>query len=198
MKKNIFKNSGFTILETMIAVSLFIVVVMVGMNALLNTNVINQKSQSLRSIMDNLSFIMEDMSKNLRTGYHYQCFRRGVDTTLSSGTLGSPRSCADGWALSFEPAGGSTASNADQVAYSLSGGKIFKSIDGITTAMIQLTPDEVVINSISSFSVLGAEPPAGNKQQPLVTIRLIGTITVKNVVTPFYLQTSVSQRFIDV
>jgi len=32
-----------------------------GMNALLNANVLHKKSQSMRSIMDNLSFIMEDM-----------------------------------------------------------------------------------------------------------------------------------------
>ena len=62
---------------------------------------------------------------------------------------------------------------------------------------MQLTPDEVVINSISSFSVLGAEPPPGDSQEPFVTIRLVGKITTQNVTTPFSLQTSVSQRLID-
>jgi len=64
---------------------------------------------------------------------------------------------------------------------------------------VQLTPEEVSINSVSGFTVLGAEPSTtGDTQEPLVTIRLVGTITFKNVVTPFSLQTSVSQRLIDI
>ena len=66
-------SKGYTIIETMISVSLFLVIVMAGMGALLNSNLLHQKSRDMRSIMDNLSFIMEDLSKNLRTGYNYHC-----------------------------------------------------------------------------------------------------------------------------
>lgn len=206
-------SAGFTILETMIAISLFVSVVMVGMTALLNVNVVNQKSQGMRSIMDNLSFIMEDMSRNIRTGYHYRCY----DSTLvwnqsfaQTAGLNTPRSCAGGGVLVFEEARGHTPTSTvpdtnatDQWIYqvvSSDGGvtyNINKSIDG-GSSWVQLNPTEVVLSSVSGFSVLGAEPPSGNTQQPLVTIRLIGTITIKNVVTPFNLQTSVSQRLIDV
>ena len=47
----------------MISISLFLVVVVFGMNALLNANVVHQKSQDMRSILDNLSFILEDMGE---------------------------------------------------------------------------------------------------------------------------------------
>src|SRR5665647_2970799 len=84
-------NQGYTIIETMMAVSLFIIIVMMGMNALLNANVLHKKSQSMRSIMDTLSFIMEDMGRNMRTGINYHCAINGDFTNLTA-----PQSCASG------------------------------------------------------------------------------------------------------
>ena len=195
------KSSGYTIIETMIAVSLFIIVITAGMSALLNANVLHQKSIATRSIVDNLNFVLEDMSRNIRTGYHYHCFVSGdVIPDTTSAVPSTPKSCASGWALAFEPAAGSTTNNDDQWVYYINNGKIFKSTSGPYSAanFIQLTPDEVVIDAVSSFAVLGAEAPStGDKQQPFVVIKLVGSINSNNAVTPFSLQTSASQRFID-
>lgn len=193
------QNTGYTIIETMIAVSLFIVVVMAGMGALLNANLLHGKSQNMRSIMDNLSFIMEDMSKNLRTGSDYHCF----SGTVPSGSP-DPQSCDDGGTgISFK-----SHPDEEQWVYykdvTANGFGIFKKVG--TADAVQLTPDEVVIdNSVSPFSVLGAEPylssctSPSDCQQPFVTIRLVGKIRLKEgVETPFSLQTSVSQRMIDI
>lgn len=196
-KKNLKTKGGYTIIETMIAISLFLIVVTIGMDSLLNANLIHKKSQDMRSILDNLSFIMEDMSRNIRTGYSYYCIT-GVDTLSSVSNPKSGQSC---WGIAFEPATGDTANNNDQWVYAIdSSNHIIKSTQGpyIASNFIQLTPDEVVIDSISSFSVLGAEPPSGNEQEPFVIIRLSGKINYRNVVTPFSLQTSVSQRVIDI
>jgi hypothetical protein len=187
----------------MIAVSLFLVIIMAGMGALLNANLLHQKAGSMRSIMDNLSFVMEDMSRNIRTGYNYHCFETGETIPSStSATMSTPKSCANGWAISFESDTGDTANNDDQWVYYIDGtGKIFKSTIGpySASAFTQITPDEVVVSSASGFSVLGAEKlSTGNQAQPFVTIRLVGTITFKNVTTPFSLQTSASQRVIDI
>ena len=199
-RKALSKAKGYTIIETMIAVSLFITIIMAGMGTLLNANLVHKKSQNMRSIMDNLSFVLEDMSRNIRTGYNYHCF---ISTdTIPSGTdpvVSTPNSCPSGWALAFESATGSTGDHNDQWLYYISNGKIFKSTVGpyAASSFVQLTPDEVVINPISGFSVLGAEPISTNNQQPFVGIKLVGTVTLKNVVTPFSLQTSASQRLID-
>ncbi|MBI3888491.1 hypothetical protein HY311_01725 [Candidatus Nomurabacteria bacterium] len=190
MQKNIIKKeSGYTILETMIAISLFIVIVMAGMGALLNANLLSKKSQSMRSIMDNLSYVVEDMGRNLRTGYAYHCI---ADGNL---TLTTPLSCASGGGISFKSSLGG------QWVYYIGtyAGKpgIFKSVDGGVT-FVQMNPDEVTLSAVSGFSVLGAEPPAGDTQQPFVTIKLVGTITLNaTTTTTFSLQTSVSQRVID-
>jgi len=195
------RQNGYTIIETMIAVSVFLVVAMYGMDSLLSANLLHQKSADMRSIMDNLSFIMEDMSRNLRTGSNYHC-SFGPDTPQASGgtALSSP-SGGNCWGVAFEPSDGDPATLADQWFYNVSlDNKLWKTtrLESLSD-YVQLTPEEVSINSVSGFTVLGAEPSTtGDTQEPLVTIRLVGTITFKNVVTPFSLQTSVSQRLIDI
>ncbi|MEI6580965.1 MAG: prepilin-type N-terminal cleavage/methylation domain-containing protein [bacterium] len=203
------KKDGFTIIETMITISIFLVVLMMGMSSLLNASSIFQKSKNQRSIMDNLSFIMEEMSRNIRTGYNFICVPPGNTIIISN----TPKSCpAGGWALVFESATGNPADTDgqnldDQWVYSIepvgSGGfDIFKSTDG-NSNRTQLNPIEITLSSQSGFFVTGAEPPIGSPpttgdlQQPLVTIRLVGQIKYKGVAYPFSLQTTVSQRIID-
>ena len=173
MKKINSKQSGFTIIETMISVSIFLIVITIGMGSLLNASLLNQKSQNMRSIMDNLNFIMDDMSKSLRTGYGYHCFVSGdVIPSTTSNTMSVPKSCSNGWAISFESAPGlpsndgiSDAKDNDQWVYYIDNtGKIFKSTQGpyAASSFVQLTPDEVVINTTASgFSVFNTNSGAG-------------------------------------
>lgn len=177
----------------MIAVALFLIVVLVGMDSLLNTTVVHKKSQDMRSIMDNLNFIMEDMSRNLRTGYNYIC-----------NNSNSPISCESGGnTITFEPANGIPDDDSDQWKYKITGnsndnGKIQKTIDNGNVWVI-LTPSEIKIDAINSgFFVYGAEPPTSDLRQPYIIIRLVGKIISENgVETPFSLQTGISQRLID-
>ena len=186
------EKNGYTIIETIIAISIFIVIVMLGIGSLLNANLLHQKSRDMRSIMDTLNFLMEDMSRNIRLGYHYHCIDGGNITSTT------PHSCpSGGGGISFRSALGG-----QWVYYGGPGAdgkvKVFKSIDGGATS-VQITPDEVVIDAaLSGMAIVGAEPPPGNKEQPFVTIRIAGKITFKGKDTPFSLQTSVSQRLIDI
>ncbi|OGI95348.1 hypothetical protein A2917_02165 [Candidatus Nomurabacteria bacterium RIFCSPLOWO2_01_FULL_42_17] len=200
MQKNNYKTKGgYTIIETMIAVSLFVVIVLSGMGALLNANLLHNKSQDMRSIMDNLSFIMEDMSRNLRTGYMYHCGDfSNIDTA---------RSCELGGNIFFEEAPhGDPSDEDDQWGYkieSTDGGLTFNisksTKGGEAGTWVQLNPPEVVIDGASGFTVVGAEPHSeGDEQQPFITIKLVGHIMLKDPVTPFSLQTSVSQRLLDI
>ena len=202
-KRDISREGGYTIIETMIAISLFLIIIMSGLGALLNANVLHKKSQDMRSIIDSLNFVMEDMSKNIRTGSSYHCFN--LDDTIPTSPpadIASPKSCenGDGWGIAFDYQYGSKMSFSDQWVYYINDGKIFKTTGApyVESNFIQMTPDEIVIDPNSSFAVVGAEPPLGDEQQPVVTIRLSGEITFKNVTTPFSLQTSISQRAVDI
>jgi type II secretory pathway pseudopilin PulG len=191
------KKGGYTIIETMIAISLFIIIVMMGMGALLNANLLHKKSQNLRSIIDNLSFVLEDMSRNLRTGYNYHCIS---PKSSDFSNLGAPQNGDPCGGIAFEYQNGNVGNLNDQWVYFISNNKsgglgIFKSIDGGSNP-VQLTPDEIDIDPASFFSVFGAEADDGG--QPFASVKLSGKIIYNNIETPFSLRTSVSQRALDI
>lgn len=196
IKKNIKNKKGFTIIEMMIAIALFLVIVIYGMQSLLNASLVHKKTQDVRSILDSLTFTLDDMSKNLRVGSNYHCIEDDIDFN----NLDEPKSCESGSGISFMPA---DISGSSTWVYLIYDGHIYKNTQPSSgfdiTEYIQLTPEEVTIENISGFSVLGAESPIdGDNQQPLVIIKLIGTINRNNVSTPFSIETAVSQRLIDV
>jgi hypothetical protein len=156
---------------------------------------------------------MEDMSRNLRTGYNYRCYE-GSSWDPGDSNIHVPDSCAFGMVLAFEETHGdpnpnnpeTPDANDDQWVYKISsppGGddfNIWKSIDGGET-FVKMNLPEIDILPTSGFSVLGAEPPneagTADKQQPMVLIRIAGNINYRDIDTPFALQTIVSERLID-
>ncbi|MDD5050415.1 MAG: type II secretion system protein [Candidatus Pacebacteria bacterium] len=77
------QNSGFTLIEMMVAVSIFAIVMTISMAALLNIIAINRKSQAVKTVMNNLNFAMEEMSRDIRFGLDYECEDRGFYDTTS-------------------------------------------------------------------------------------------------------------------
>ena len=65
--KTNFKN-GFTLVELLVAVSLFVVVSTVSIMALITIKEANAKAQVKRNVLSNLSFAVENMARNLRVG----------------------------------------------------------------------------------------------------------------------------------
>ena len=179
-------SGGYTIIETMIAISLFLVIVTIGLGALLNANALHKRSQSTRSIMDNLSFIMEDMSRNIRTGSEYSC--GNVGDILGKNTL---LNCTGDKNIAF-----TSSYDGSRWVYQIYLNIIYKSTDGVVT-YTNLLPDGIEIDKDSGFTVVGAK--SSDTLQPLVTIRLSGTIIDESngSLIPFSLQTSVSQRLLD-
>lgn len=189
-------QAGFTLIEMMISITVFLVIVVAGMGAVLQANALHQQSSEMRSILDNLSFMMDDMSRNLRTGSNYHCI-----TSLPDGNMTTAKSCSSGLGIAFtDVKSGAT------FVYTIQSGNVMRSTAGGANP-VPLNSSEIKFNTsgpsctsgnCSGFSVLGAESPAqGDKQQPLVIIRLVGTITYHSNAVPFSLQTSVSQRLID-
>lgn len=184
-------------IEMMIGISIFLFVVVFGITSLLNAFFLNQRSQGVRSVIDSLSYAVDDMARNIRVGYSYRCFSKS-ESVITEADLAIPTSCRNGFGIAFESSLGDPANPSDQWVYYFQNGKLFRSVSGMSGS-IQMTPEEVTIDTnASNFSVLGAESSAeGDSQQPLVTIKLSGTITEASGVVPFALQTSISQRVND-
>ena len=65
---NLPPNLGFTLVEMLVSISVFLVVMLVAASSLLSIIDGNNKAQSLKSAINNLNFALEDMEKNIRVG----------------------------------------------------------------------------------------------------------------------------------
>lgn len=181
-------SKGFTLIELMVASSVFIVVMLISSGAILSVFDANRKSNSLRSVMDNLNLSMESMTRSIRFGKDYHCG--------STGNITLPYSCgaAGDTSLSILDVSGVT------VTYSLVADvngihRIQRSSGG---SNFYLTSPDVDITSLK-FYVYGAEPFSGaDFNQPKV-IMLVGGYAGNDPSTrsTFSLQTTISQRQFD-
>ena len=190
-KSQSFKTSsdaGFTLIEMMVAVSIFAVVMTVSAGSLLTIIDANNKSQSLKSVMNNLNFALENMSRNIRVGTLYN---------IESG-INSP-GCTGGTHMEFTPRGGG-----DSIIYKLEQHDLYpndlakfqieKSIDG-GSSFLTISSPEIVIEHLCFYGE-GLDP--SDQIQPRVLITSRGYAGQKEKIrTSFNLQTTVSQRQLD-
>jgi prepilin-type N-terminal cleavage/methylation domain-containing protein len=222
-----YNQKGFTLLEAMVAIAIFTIIMVIGISALLNVSSTNKKTQNLRTIIDNLSFSMEDMARNFRLGSNFHCIDDGVVTNPD--LLITPQDCPDQYtdphngvgAVALEPmlgkiadtipGPGSSTHSDDQVVYQLA----YSTVPGYTNYCVlqkstngganffDMTPPppEVLIDcERSGFNVLdtGSDSASIFAPAPRVLIRLSGKIEYKQTVTPFELQTSATQRTVSI
>mgnify|MGYP006374901583 FL=1 len=210
-------SKGFTLVEMMIAIGLFTVIMTIGIGAIIGVNATHRKTQTMRAVIDNLSFLMEDMARSIRLGDSYYCNLDGAPDYSDLANLSdpqNPQASQDGGSganlcdsISFEPFWNPQLSNvSNQVIYYMT------EIDGVGTIVKKtdtqtdfspsdwdpVTPVEMNIDlARSGFRVTGAEDPS-DARQPKVSIVLVGTVRLSGAFTEFNLQTTVSQRSLDV
>jgi prepilin-type N-terminal cleavage/methylation domain-containing protein len=77
-------EKGFTLIEIMISLAIFTVVAVIAVGALLKVMDLNRKSINLKNAINNLNFVMESMSREIRMGTKYKCGSNvdsAIDTT---------------------------------------------------------------------------------------------------------------------
>ncbi len=178
--KKLKRNKGFTLIELMVASSIFLVVMLIVSGSIVSIFDANQKSKNLRSVMDNLNLALESMTRTIRFGKNYHCG--------SSGDLSQPQDCAGGsTALTVRAVDGV------QTTYSLSGNRISRTLGGQANF---LTSPDVTITSLN-FWVLGTNP-FPDTLQPKVIVTISGYVGSKATTrSTFNLETTISQRTFD-
>lgn len=168
------KRKGFTLIEIMVAVSIFSIVMVMSMGALLAILGANRKAQTMKSVMNNLNFSLETMTRDLRFASEYQLLG---DTITAKSNRGGNET---GVIISY-----SLGSNGDASS-------IQRTIDGIS---LPITAPEIKIEDLN-FIVTGEDEGDGLQPKILITIKGYAGER-KDVKSSFNLQTTVSQRSLD-
>ncbi|MFA7192021.1 MAG: type II secretion system protein [Candidatus Paceibacterota bacterium] len=181
------KMGGFTLIELMVSMSIFMIVMIMALGALVNISNVAKKSRALHQAMDNVNFAMESMTRSLRTGSNYDC----GSTDLSTQDTDDCPSGED--SISFISQNKDSTSNKD-VAYDLSNGALRKCVLNSFNSKecVNMTSSNVKIENLK-FYVTGSDPIL-DQIQPSVYISMKGSVSVGSEKTEFALQTFVSQR----
>lgn len=189
------KNNGFSLIEMLVAVALFSGVMLIGVGALLSLIDANRKAQAINSVMNNLNFAIENISRNVRVGTTYHCEPNASPVPVN---IDTPKDCVNGGKLfAFEASNGDPEDKSDQVIYRLKDNVLEKSINGgAAGTFVSIIAPEV---SIKKFVFYVDGTSSSDNMQPRVVIVIQGTAGIsEKTKTEFNLQTTISQRVLDI
>ena len=192
------RKSGFTLVELLVSLTLFTAVITISMGSLLVVIDANAKAQNMQEVMTNLTFALDSMTREIRTGSAYYCDASIPDSLSETAT----RDCTNQRAVSNVEGGVSfTEGGNKRIAYPLSGGTIERRIGD--DSWVPLTSEAVTISTMN-FTVTGSEKfdvvtESGDTTPPTVTLFISGSAgELETVDTSFSLQTTITKRLLDI
>lgn len=185
------QQAGFTLVELLVSLTLFIIVVLALIGSLYTVNDASRKVQAMRTVMDNLNFAMESISRTVRTSENITCSGVGSASCPITGsgsreimmnsTLGERQKVEYKWNPDDKSVQKRT-TNLDSAGLPI----------GVSTAWQTITSPEISVDHMV-FYIDGADPL--DKKQPSVAVQLDGVASVPNgSPIPFSIQTYLSQR----
>ncbi|MCR4276305.1 MAG: prepilin-type N-terminal cleavage/methylation domain-containing protein [Candidatus Parcubacteria bacterium] len=158
------KLRGYTLIELIIATGLFALIMLLASGAYLMMIGLQRQAQGIATGIDNLSFAIETMTRDIRTGSAYSC-----------GLVLDQPDCPDvgGGSFTFKNSDGETVTYRRDTQPAPN-----ETIQGITKDGAMLTDPSVDITSLT-FYVAGtknAQNPPDDFIQPYVTITISGKV----------------------
>jgi prepilin-type N-terminal cleavage/methylation domain-containing protein len=184
------KNKAFTLIELMVATTIFTIIMLMGVGSLVSTSNAAKYSQRLRIAVDNVNFAMESMTREIRMGTNYYC---GSSYTMSPDDK-SVNDCTEEGIVAFVPQ--QIVSSPGRIGYfrklRSDGSNTYTLIRCVETGSncISVVADNINVTELK-FSVKGSG--INDFIQPSVIISMKGVVNV-GVGTPFYLRSMASQR----
>ncbi len=195
-------QQGFTLVEIMVAVSIFTIVVTIGMGALLAVNNAYKKTKDRRQAVASVSSAIEYLMREMRTGYSFTC-NNYQNTVLVPGTSNVSTDCFP----PTNPSQGITFLDQDrnqQVIYlntSSTVGRIYKNTfaAGLPGQPVPITDPSIVDIEDLNFYLKGVadDPQTFVYVQPVVVVQIKGKV-VGQANSDFTFQSTISQRLLDV
>jgi prepilin-type N-terminal cleavage/methylation domain-containing protein len=205
-----YTNAGFSLIELLVSIALFSVVITMSVGTMIVLLDANAKAQNMNVLMTNLSFALNSMSREIRTGFSYHCDYSAVEAAIP--TPIETNDCPDGGtrlsvvetdnSLTGGPRGsydiGSRVTYYYVPSYFSNGnGAILRRVG--TRGALPLTSEEINITEFSLL-VVGADPgPLDGAHSPRVRLLIAGEAgEIEGLDTSFRLQTTVTQRLLDI
>jgi prepilin-type N-terminal cleavage/methylation domain-containing protein len=175
------KNRGFTLVEMLVAVALFVLITTFSLGAVLSVFDANRNAQASKTVVDNLNFSIENMARTMRFGDHYYCGISNDEEAVNNCSGG-------GNSISVTFSG-------TRVVYKLENGIIKRSDNGGANYS-DITSYDTVIESLK-FYVFGSDL-SPNTEQPYIVVVIKGYVGSKPTLqSSFLIETLISQRTLD-
>lgn len=153
-------SRGYTLIELIIAVGLFAVIMTLASGGYLLMIGLNRQTQGIATGIDNLSFALEVMTREIRTGSAYSC---GL-------SLGRGDCASGGTSFTFTPVDSGSSVTYRRETQVAPGGA---SVGALTKNGAPLTDPSVDVQSVA-FYVTGTT--RGDSQPPHVTMVVTGVV----------------------
>lgn len=173
---------GYTLLEMIVSLGIFSLVMVVVTGAYLTLISLDRQARAQNQLVASLSFAVESMARNIRTGTDYACNASSAVPNCASG---------GGTSMSFLDSQGQTIT-----FFKKNDGTIGQCTGACSEARAVSLTDPLITIQTLTFYVRGVGTADGI--QPQATFIIKGSMkTDTGKTTSFTLQTSATQRYID-
>lgn len=155
---------GFTLIELLVAIGIFSVVVIIVAGAITSVISANRQAQVITSVVNNLNFTLESMTRAIKTG-------SDLDVAVTGGVCGQSVSLTD--------------ARGRNIAYSLVSETVALEVNGVTSP---ITAPEIKIKNLEFCRLAGDQPAV------LFTVSGVMELAGGTTRSEFHVQTTVAQR----
>ncbi len=180
MRKN--APGGYTLIELLVSLGIFALVMLTAAAAYLSFIHYNRVAQTASSVINTLSFTIDRMAREMRTGTNFQCSGSCSLSGVTRITFTSAEGCS--------------------LTYRHSGTSILRSESGPAPCVLSVDvpmSDSTISVTSMLFYVRGTSSSPDPHHQPMVTLVVSGEALVPNssLRVPFQIQTGATQRLPD-
>jgi prepilin-type N-terminal cleavage/methylation domain-containing protein len=208
-------TAGFTLIEMLVSLALYTIVATIAVGTLLVLIDESKRVQGDQSVMTTLTFAMDSMTREIRTGRAYYCVSSDATTGTIFGNVDQDTldindvlDCVKGnetnqayHGLSFIEGGDSVTDGDLRILYYFDqSGPENRLMRRIGNDVAESIVSDGIVLSRVDFIVTGTTPlsdPSDDVEQPTVTIIIEATESGSLTDKPFVLQTTVTQRELD-
>ena len=177
-KKKLKSNkTGFTLIELMVSVSIFSIVLVIAMGAILTVLDANRKARTLTEVMNNLNFSMESITRSIKTGVEPGLTIEDGEPVLAVTAINLESDSFNRELIEYQRR--ETGDGRGYLQRRVSGGLWFP----ITSDLLDVRKFTVFVPLINDFD------------QPRTQISIQGDVRINNKISSsFIIQTTISQR----